>query len=99
MTLTQIDTNGWDEYIPFVALTDETLDEMAAEMDREELADLSQQINKYIALSHRGDASHEELREQFRKVQHDLYMVAVGMNFVKWSLDQYEKLKAKQQAS
>ena len=98
-------TNG-DEY-PLGVMTDETLEEMAAEMDREELADLANSIDEFLKLSDRAEREttpDDQVETAAAKsntllnIQQQMVSIASDMGLVKLTPELYERLYGKKPA-
>ncbi|MEM1279990.1 MAG: hypothetical protein AAGG53_08270 [Cyanobacteria bacterium P01_H01_bin.152] len=95
-----------DEY-QLGAMTDETLEEMAAEMDREELADLANSIDEFLKLSDRAEretasSDLEETEAEKSKtlltIQQQMVSIASDMGLVQFTPALYQRLYGKQPA-
>jgi hypothetical protein len=90
-----------DEY-DLGAMTDETLDEMAEEMDREEMSDLANAIAAYLRLNDRldSDTSFEDERQEWEeertkallKIQQLMVSVSCDMGLMTPTPDLYQRL-------
>lgn len=89
------------------AMTDETLEEMAAEMDREELADLANSIDDFLKLSDRAERETapndlEETEAEKSKtllvIQKQMVSIASDMGLVQFTPELYQRLYGKQPA-
>ena len=90
-----------DEY-QLGAMTDETLEEMAAAMDREEMSDLANAIASYLRLSDHldsGSSHDDEIKEweaektkTLLKIQQLMVSVSADMGLVKITPDLYQRL-------
>lgn len=78
--------------------TDETLDELAAALDLEELADLSQAINEYLQLNDRADTTASDRKQQLLKLQRLLASASSDMGLLKFTTELYERLYGQQSA-
>ena len=95
-----------DEY-QLGAMPDETLEEMAAEMDREELADLANSIDEILTLSARAEretasSDLEETEAEKSKtlltIQQQMVSIASDMGLVQFTPALYQRLYGKQPA-
>lgn len=95
-----------DEY-PLGAMTDETLEEMAAAMDREELADLASSIDEFLKLSDRAERetapndqqeAEADKSEMLLTIQKQMVSIASDMGLVQFTPELYQRLYGKQSA-
>lgn len=106
--LTHIETNldaeleaAADEY-HLGTMTDETLEEMAAEMDREEMSDLANAIATYLRLSEHLDSGkghsdevqewEEEKAKTLLRIQQLMVSVSSDMGLVQFTPELYQRL-------
>ena len=107
--LTHVEANLDNEFPEYDlgTMTDETLDEMAAEMDREELADLANAIDELLRLSDRADretapndrAEVEAQRDKkLLNIQQLMVSISADMGLMNVTPELYERLYGKRAA-
>lgn len=82
-------------------MTDETLDEMAAAMDIEELADLAHTINEFLKLSDRADREtapidqaevEAEKTQKLLSIQQQMMSLSSDMGLIQFTPELYQRL-------
>lgn len=88
-------------------MTDETLDEMAAEMDREELADLANAIDEFLKLSDRADREtapedladiEEQKSQKLLSIQQQMVSLSIDMGLITITPELYQRLYGQKSA-
>jgi hypothetical protein len=77
-------------------MTSESMEEMAAQFDLAELADLGRALDEYLRLNDHQDTPPEALQSKLRSIQQQMVNIAADMGFVKFTPELYEQLYGKQ---